>query len=178
MNINSNLADPNQIPYGTPFPLESAHTSQKWSQKDWLVKVYIPIIVPIIAALIGGGYFLLKPSSSSIPFLYRSYSGTYTDTTLGKSGQLTMSDVSENTSTGTFTASGTIETPGGTCFIQNTNGLITAEGKMTWVVTYEQSTACNAGAANVTGQLTDGVITGTWTNADPSIQDTGTFTLS
>jgi len=178
MYITPNLPDPNQIPYETPFPLESAHTSQKWSKKDWLVKVYIPIIVPIIAALIGGGYFLLKPSSSSIPPLHRSYSGTYTDTILRAQGRLTMSDVSENTTTGTFTASGTIETAGGTCFIQNTNGLITADGKMTWVVTYEQSTACNVGAANVTGQLNDGVITGAWTNADPSIQDTGTFTLS
>lgn len=47
MNINPHLPDSNQIPYG----VQSAHTSQKWSQKDWLVKVYIPILIPIIAAL-------------------------------------------------------------------------------------------------------------------------------
>jgi hypothetical protein len=88
-----------------------------------------------------------------------------------------MSNTSEDTTTGTFTSSGTIGTAGGTCFIQNTNGLITADGKMTWIVNYEQSSACNAGKAYVTAQLNDGVITGSWTNADPSIHDTGTFTL-
>ena len=174
MNIDPNLPDPNQIPYGA----QSVHTSQKWSKKDWLVRVYIPIIVPIFAALIAGGYFFLKPSSSSIPLLHSSYNGTYIDTTHGTHGQINISNMSENTSTGTFISSGTFETAGGTCFVQNTNGLITADGKMTWVVNYEQSDACSAGKAYATGQLNDGVITGSWTNADPSIQDTGTFTLS
>src|SRR5690242_11272948 len=118
MNINPNLPDPNQIPYGA----QSAHTSQQWSLKDWLVKVYIPITVPLLAALIAGGYLFLRPSSSSIPLLHSSYSGTHTDTTLGTSGQLSISNTSENASTGTFSSSGTIQTAGGTCFTQNTDG--------------------------------------------------------
>jgi hypothetical protein len=89
-----------------------------------------------------------------------------------------MSNASEDTTAGTFTSSGTIETACGTCFIQNTNGQIAADGKMSWINNYEQSDACNAGKAYVTAQLHDGVITGSWTNADPSIHDNGTFTMS
>jgi len=160
-----------------PSPLAPPGTSKKWSKGDWLVKVYIPIAVPIIAALIAGGYFVFKPSS--IPVLHSSYSGTYIDTTTRAQGTLTISDTSENTTTGTFTSSGAIETPQGTCFIQNTQGRITADGSMTWVVNYQQGPACNAGTADATGQLNSaGDITGTWTNTNPATPDTGTFTLS
>ena len=115
-------------------------------------------------------------SSSSIPVLHSSYSGTFTDTTLGKSGQITVSNVSEDTTTGTFTGSGTSEMAGGpTCSFQVRNGLITVDGKMTWILDYGQSNGC-PGIANATGQLNDGVITGSWTST--SIQDTGTFTVS
>src|SRR6266849_5411870 len=120
MNPNSDLSDPNQNPYMAPSPLAPPNTSKKWSKGDWLAKVYIPIAVPIIAAFIAGGYFVFKPSSSSIPVLHSSYSGTYIDTTTGAQGTLTISNTSENTTTGTFTSSGAIETSQGTCFIQNT----------------------------------------------------------
>lgn len=176
MNINPNLADPNQIPYG----VQSALTSQKWSKRDWLVKVYIPIIVPIIGALIGGGYFFLKPSSSSIPALHSSYTGTYFDVTYGTQGPLTLSDVSENTTTGAFTSAGTIGTAQGTCTYQVTQGVVSADGKMTSVVNYQSSSACGSSSgttADLTAQLNSaGDITGTWKNV--SIQDTGNFTLS
>jgi len=112
MNSNPNLSDPNQISYGG----QSAHTSQKWSQKDWLVKVYIPIIVPIIAALIGGGYFFLKPSSPSIPLSTAATftaNGTFTisnttTTSTQQNGQntiysLTQQGVNNGDLTGSFT---------------------------------------------------------------------------
>jgi hypothetical protein len=174
MSINPQPPDPYQVSSGA----QPTDTSRKWSKKDWLAKVYIPMIVPIVAALIAGGYFFFKPSSSSIPLLHSTYSGTYYDSTLGASGQLSMFNTSEDTSTGAFTSSGTINTPTGTCSLQNTDGKITADGKISWTANYEQSSACNAGKAYVTGQLHDGAITGSWNNADPSIHDTGTFTLS
>ena len=149
----------------------------------WMVAIIGGTIAAILAAAAIGVWKGIvssssTPSSSSIPLLNNSYVGPYADTTQGTHGQLAITNTRENTATGTFTSSGTIETPGGTCSIQNTNGQITADGKMTWTTNYEQSSACNAGKAYATGQLHDGVITGSWTNADPSTHDTGTFTLS
>lgn len=149
----------------------------------WMIAIIGGTIAAILAAAAIGVWKGIissspRPSSSSIPLLNSSYSGTYTDTSLGTHGQLTIFNQREDTTTGTFTSSGTIETARGACSIQNTNGQITADGKMTWITNYEQSNACNAGKAYATGQLHDGVITGSWTNADPSIHDTGTFTLS
>lgn len=155
---------------------ESRHS---FRGSPWMVAIIGGTIAAILAAAAIGVWKGIvssspTPSSSSIPLLNSSYSGTWTDTSLGTHGQLTISNTREDTTTGTFTTSGT----SGTCSIQNTNGQITADGKMTWIINYEQSNACNAGKAYATGQLHDGVITGSWTNADPSIHDTGTFTLS
>ena len=177
MNLNPDLPNPNQTPHLAPSPLEPVDTSTKWSKKDWLVKVYIPIAVPIIAALIAGGYFVLRPSSPSIPVLHSSYTGTYSDLTNGTKGPLTLSGLSEDTDTGAFTAAGTIGLTGGTCVDQITQGLVTAVGKVTFVLTYQQGNACNAGTADCTGQLNSaGNITGTCNNV--SVQDTVTYTLS
>jgi hypothetical protein len=177
MNLNPNLPDPNQTPHVAPSPPKLADTSKKWSQKEWLVRVYIPIAVPILAALIAGGYFAFKPSSSLIPVLHSSYTGTYSDLTIGTNGPLTLSGLSEDMATGAFTAAGTIGTSGGTCVDQITQGLVIADGKMTFVLTYQQSNACNAGTADCTGQLNSaGGITGTCNNV--AIQDTVTYTLS
>jgi hypothetical protein len=177
MNLNPNLPDPNQTSPMAPSPHKQADTSQKWSQKDWLVRVYIPIAVPIIAALIAGGYFVLKPSSPSIPGLHSSYTGTYSDLTFGTKGPLTLSGLSEDTATGAFTAAGTIGMTGGMCVDQITQGLVLTDGKMTFVLTYQQGSACNAGTADCTGQLNSTEsITGTCNNV--AVQDTVTYTLS
>jgi hypothetical protein len=153
--------------------------ARRRSRKRWLyaAMAIAAVVAASIAVLVTS---LSNPtsSSSSIPLLNSSYSGTYTDTTLRISDELTISNTHEDTTTGTFTSDGTIKTSGGTCFIHNTNGRITADGKMTWVTNYEHGNACIPGKANVTAQLHNGVITGSWTHADPSIHDTGTFTLS
>jgi hypothetical protein len=152
--------------------------AKRRSRRGWLYAAVAiaAVVAASIAVLVAS---LSNPtSSSSIPLLNSSYSGTYADTALGTHGQLSMFNQREDTTTGTFTSSGTFETAGRTCSIKNTNGRITADGKMTWITNYVQSNACNAGKAYVTGQLHDGVITGSWTNANPSIHDTGTFTLS
>jgi len=152
--------------------------AKRRSRRGWLYAVVAiaAVVAASIAVLVAS---LSNPtSSSSIPLLNGSYSGTYADTALGTHGELSIFNQREDTTTGTFTSSGTFETAGGTCSIQNTDGRIAADGKMTWITNYVQSTACNAGKAYVTGQLHDGVITGSWTNANPSIHDTGTFTLS
>jgi len=162
-----------------PPPQPPPPPAKRRSRRGWLyaAMAIAAVVAASIAVLVAS---LSNPtsSSSSIPLLNSSYSGTYTDTTLGTHGQLSIFNQREDTTTGTFTSSGTIEEHGGTCSIQNTDGRITADGKMTWITNYEQSNACNAGKAYATGQLHDGVITGSWTNADPSIHDTGTFTLS
>ena len=152
--------------------------AKRRSRRGWLYAAVAiaAVVAASIAVLVAS---LSNPtSSSSIPLLNSSYSGTYADTALGTHGQLSIFNQREDTTTGTFTSSGTFETAGRTCSIKNTNGRITADGKMTWITNYVQSNACNAGKAYVTGQLHDGVITGSWTNANPSIHDTGTFTLS
>ncbi len=157
-------------------PLFTAPPDDQRRQRPWV------IICIIVAVIFGYATYRtsLPQSGSSSPtsilVLHSSYSGTFTDTTFGTNGPLAVSNVSEDTITGTFTGKGTSETAGETCFFQVTNGLITADGKMTWIINDEQSSACNAGTANATGQLNDGVITGSWTNT--ATQDTGTFTLS
>jgi hypothetical protein len=153
--------------------------AKRRSRRGWLyAAIAIAAVVAASIAVLVASLSNPTSSASSIPRLNSSYSGTYADTAQGTHGQLSIFNQREDTATGTFTSSGTFETAGGTCSIQNTNGRITADGKMTWITNYEQSAGCNAGKAYVTGQLHDGVITGSWTNANPSVHDAGTFTLS
>lgn len=162
-----------------PPPPQPRPPAKRRSRRGWLyAAIAIAAVVAASIAVLVASLSNPTSSSSSIPLLNSSYSGTYADTTLGTHGRLSIFNQRENTTTGTFTSSGTFETAGRTCSIQNTNGRITAAGKMTWITNYEQSSGCNAGKAYVTGQLHDGVITGSWTNANPSIHDAGTFTLS
>jgi hypothetical protein len=162
-----------------PPPQPPPPPARRRSRKRWLyAAMAIAAVVAASIAVLVTSLSSPTSSSSSIPLLNSSYSGTYTDTTLKMSGKLTMSNTREDTTTGTFTSDGTIKTSGGTCFIHNTNGRITADGKMTWITDYEQGKLCITGKAYVTAQLHNGVITGSWTHADPSIHDTGTFTLS
>ena len=157
-----------------PPPPARRRSGRRWLYAAMAIAAVVAASIAVLVASLSNP----TSSSSSIPLLNSSYSGTYTDTTQGTHGQLAIFNQREDTTTGTFTSSGTIETARGTCYIRNTDGRITADGKMTWITNYEQSNACNAGKAYAVGQLHDGVITGSWANADPSIHDTGTFSLS
>ena len=157
-----------------PPPPARRRSGRRWLYAAMAIAAVVAASIAVLVASLSNP----TSSSSSIPLLNSSYSGTYTDTTQGTHGQLAIFNQREDTTTGTFTSSGTIETARGTCYIRNTDGRITADGKMTWITNYEQSNACNAGKAYAIGQLHDGVITGSWANADPSIHDTGTFSLS
>ena len=167
-----------QTPPQTP-PQPPPQPAKRRSRRGWLyAAIAIAAVAAASIAVLVASLSNPTSSASSIPRLNSSYSGTYADTAQGTHGQLSIFNQREDTATGTFTSSGTFETAGRTCSIQNTNGRITAAGKMTWITNYEQSAGCNAGKAYVTGQLHDGVITGSWTNANPSVHDAGTFTLS
>ncbi len=120
---------------------------------------------------------LSQPNSSSttrFPLLHSSYQGTITNQVRNITFSISMFNVAENPSTGTFTAS--ITDSG--CTGQVNNGTVTTDGDVTFTYTIEESNvACAVRTVEFKGHIDSaGGITGNWDA--PNGGGNGSFNLS
>ena len=138
----------------------------KWSWRDWLVKVAIPVLGILVAA----GFFTVKAATPSIPQLHQTYSGHLTSAT--GTASLFITSVNQ-TSDGNFTATGTDPCP---IVLQNgkisTDNTVSFELKETPVV----GTQCGLTGEFKGTMRSDGSLSGTWDVPNTSIQ--GAWDLS
>ena len=167
-------------PYGPydvppPPPPDAAYPQKK---KESNAKWILPsVIVPIVVALITLAGILIHNANSgpSIPQLHTNYAGTAIN--LSQQRQYTMSliNISEDTSNGTFTGNMTIQQ----CAGQVVNGIVTTTGKVTFTEDEEQNAAgtCGTFVTNFDGQINSaGGIAGTWDA--PNGGGNGSFSVS
>jgi hypothetical protein len=152
----------------------------KWSWRDWIVKV----IIPVLGILATAGFFTAKafipntPSiqptpniqpTPSIPQLHQTYSGHLT--AVSGTGPLFLTGVSEDSS-GNFTATGT----DGSCPATIDNGKVSANNTITFELKETVTGLCG-----FTGEFkgtirSDGSMSGTWNV--PNTQGQGAWDLS
>lgn len=166
---------PTQVNQGDPGK------EKKDSRSKWWIQY---VIVPIVIALIGTGVFFGVKSSNSntpttpantIPVLHSTYTGTSTDLASQRVLILSLSDLSEDTNTGNFTAAAVV----GSCTAQITNGTVDTSGHVTFKLNQEfnPNADCATIVVDFTGQVNSaGDISGQWT--EENTQFNGTFKLS
>jgi len=140
----------------------------KWSWRDWVVKV----IIPVLGILATAGFFTAKavtPNTPSVPPLHQTYSGHLTS--VSGTEPFFITGVHED-STGNFTATGT----DGGCPSTVDNGKVSADNTVTFEV--KETIGGNCG---LTGEFTgsirsDGSMSGTWNVPNTQIQ--GAWDLS
>ncbi|HYT42225.1 MAG TPA: hypothetical protein VEP90_07755 [Methylomirabilota bacterium] len=157
-----------QNPYDQPFQQEQGG-KKKWTKGDWLVKVIIPISVPLLAALIAAGYFATKPAPT-IQVLSHSYTGSMIRDNDGARFDLTLNQVNENQS-GDFTASAVINgCPSAV------SGSVKDSGSISF--TADESTACQdkGGIVTFTGNVqSDKSMSGRWSANTDTVQVVGSW---
>lgn len=177
-----------QNPYGTPPPpppqqayipptQQAKPEKEKGNNKGWIIT---GIVVPLLAALIAGGYFGIHAATNgpSIPTLHSTYTGSAINLVGNTQFGISMINVAENTNTGEFTANGSAQSGGVTCVGQITNGLVKTDGSITFEFQEQANvtTGCPALVSNFTGQVDSaGNIRGTWSS---DAGGNGSFTLS
>jgi hypothetical protein len=147
-------------------------SKKQWSKRDWLVKVIIPIAIPLLAALIAAGYFATK-SAASIPILAHSYTGSVIRDNDGANFDFALNQVSENQQSGDFTASATING----CPAE-VSGSVKATNTISFTLT--ESTACQDRGliGNFTGNINPGGdMTGRWSTNNGTVQIVGSWSL-
>jgi hypothetical protein len=155
--------NPNPYPYkgqSVQPPIPKPDDSGKWTWRDWLAKVFIPILAALIGAgVIFGVHSATTSSGPTIPILNSAYAGTMTRTNDGATFALKMDQLNENQNTGAFTSSATINGCPTTV-----TGKVTASGSLTF--TAQESNACQDGGlvGDFTGNVAaSGSLGGSWT---------------
>lgn len=170
---------PPHLNYRPPQPSNSKIGDEKegkWSWRDWVVKV----IIPILGILATAGFFTAKAVTSgpSIPQLHQTYSGHVTG--VGISEGLFITGMNEN-SVGDFTATGTDSTTTLSCPITLDNGKVSTDSTISFELqnTLEETSLgprCGL-ALEFKGTIrSDGSMIGTWNVPNTQIQ--GAWDLS
>lgn len=138
----------------------------KWSWRDWLVKVVIPLLTIMATA----GFFTAKAVGPSIPQLHQTYSGHIT--TASATATLFITGVHE-TSEGDFTATGTDPCP-----LAVDNGKVGTDNSISFELkeTPVAGTPCGAVGEYHGTIRSDGSMAGTWDVPNTQIQ--GSWDLS
>lgn len=164
--------NPYSNPYGQPAqpPVQKSirdGDNKKWSWRDWLAKVIIPILVALIGT---GAFFGVKSATNtqpSLPQLRNSYIGTMIRTFDGATFDFKLTQLNENQS-GAFTASATINgCPA------NVSGSTTSSGDINF--TAQESNLCQDGGltADFTGTINaDGSLGGNWSIRSENLDGT------
>jgi len=138
----------------------------KWSWRDWLVKV----IIPVLGILGTAGFFTARAATPSIPQLHKTYSGHIT--TVSATGGLFLTGINE-TPDGNFAGTGT-----DSCALTIENGKVNADGSIFFDL---KETPVPGTPCGVTGEYhgtvrPDGSMSGTWDVPNTAIQ--GSWDLS
>jgi len=144
----------------------------KWSWRDWIVKV----IIPVLGILATAGFFTARAINSnkpSIPPLHQTYSGHLTS--VSGTGPFFITGVNED-SAGNFTATGTDSG----CPSTINNGNVSANNTVSFEVK-ETVGSVNGIQCGLTGEFkgtirSDGSMSGTWDVPNTQIQ--GAWDLS
>jgi hypothetical protein len=162
-------------PYGQQGPNQNDQ-GEKPSRLRWWTQY---VIVPILVAMIGAGLFFgIRQSNNTpttIPKLHSTYNGTFTDLARQQQFRFSLSDLTEDTNTGNFTAAAV----DGFCTAQITDGTVNTSGHVTFKLRQELNSNANCAAivSDFTGQVDSaGSISGQWT--EENTQFNGSFNLS
>ncbi len=139
----------------------------KWTWRDWLVKV----VIPVLGILTAAGIFTVKANTPSIPQLHQTYSGHITE--VGGTASLFITSVNE-TPEGDFAATGT----DGLCPATLDNGKVATDNTISFELRETQVAGTNCGfTGEFKGSMrSDGSMSGTWNV--PNTQTQGGWDLS
>jgi len=163
------LAPPPPPPYLSTRQAKAKKESDqegKWSWKDWLVKV----IIPILTILATAGFFTARAVTPTLPQLHLTYAGHIT--TVSGTASLLITGVHEN-SAGDFTATGTDPCP-----LTLENGIVSTDNSVSFELkeTPVAGTACGALGEYQGTVQSNGSMSGTWNVPNSQIQ--GSWDLS
>jgi hypothetical protein len=139
----------------------------------WGIYVYAhPTPSPTPSGSTGGTTVVVTPTSGPA-HLHAPYSGSATDT-IGRTVSFTISTLTEDDTTGTFTAEGT----DGQC-TASYHGQIQTDGSITFTLTEaaSQSQGCGQVVLFTGKQLANGQFKGTWQGQGISSQSRGSWTM-
>ncbi len=124
----------------------------KWTWRDWLVKV----VIPVLGILAAAGIFTVKANTPSIPQLHQTYSGHITG--VGGTASLFITSVNE-TPEGDFTATGTDPCP-----VTLDNGKVATDNTISFELRETQvaGTTCGFTGEFKGSMRSDGSMSGTW----------------